>query len=133
MSAVIGLISCHFLVIPALELWLQGFTTVVHGLVECRVEMECTFEILNLRKFPLVVGTNNNVCTQIVYKVPVSIVKITLQEDHRSRRFLIRKDLLEEFAGVIPYSEEVLISSQYDGFGVADDVSVHAGFSHPGG
>ena len=114
MSAVIGLISCHLLVIPALELWLQGFTTVVHGLVECRVEMECTFEILNLRKFPLVVGTNNNVCTQIVYKVPVSIVKITLQEDHRSRRFLIRKDLLEEFAGIIPYSEEVLISSQYD-------------------
>jgi len=114
MSAVIGLISCHFLVIPALELWLQGFTTVVHGLVECRVEMECTFEILNLRKFPLVVGTNNNVCTQIVYKVPVSIVKITLQEDHRSRRFLIRKDLLEEFAGVIPYSEEVLISPQYN-------------------
>ena len=114
MSAVIGLISCHFLVIQALELWLQGFTTVVHGLVECRVEMECTFEILNLRKFPLVVGTNNNVCTQIVYKVPVSIVKITLQEDHRSRRFLIRKDLLEEFAGIIPYSEEVLISSQYN-------------------
>ena len=114
MSAVIGLISCHLLVIPALELWLQGFTTVVHGLVECRVEMECTFEILNLRKFPLVVGTNNNVCTQIVYKVPVSIVKITLQEDHRSRRFLIRKDLLEEFAGIIPYSEEVLISSQYN-------------------
>ena len=100
--------------IPALELWLQGFTTVVHGLVECRVEMECTFEILNLRKFPLVVGTNNNVCTQIVYKVPVSIVKITLQEDHRSRRFLIRKDLLEEFTGVIPYSEEVLVSSQYN-------------------
>ena len=91
-----------------------GFTTVVHGLVECRVEMECTFEILNLRKFPLVVGTNNNVCTQIVYKVPVSIVKITLQEDHRSRRFLIRKDLLEEFAGIIPYSEEVLISPQYN-------------------
>ena len=60
MSAVIGLVSCHLLVIPALELWLQGFTTVVHGLVECRVEMECTFEILNLRKFPLVVGTNNN-------------------------------------------------------------------------
>ena len=114
MSAVIGLISCHLLVIPALELWLQGFTTVVHGLVECRVEMECTFEILNLRKFPLVVGTNNNVCTQIVYKVPVSIVKITLQEDHRSRRFLIRKDLLEEFAGIIPYSEEVLISPQYN-------------------
>ena len=114
MSAVIGLISCHLLVIPALELWLQGFTTVVHGLVECRVEMECTFEILNLRKFPLVVGTNNNVCTQIVYKVPVSIVKITLQEDHRSRRFLIRKDLLEEFAGIIPYSEEVLISPQHD-------------------
>ena len=114
MSAVIGLISCHLQVIPALELWLQGFTTVVHGLVECRVEMECTFEILNLRKFPLVVGTNNNVCTQIVYKVPVSIVKITLQEDHRSRRFLIRKDLLEEFAGIIPYSEEVLISPQYN-------------------
>ena len=114
MFVVIGLLSCHWLVIPALELWLQGFTTVVHGLVECRVEMECTFEILNLRKFPLVVGTNNNVCTQIVYKVPVSIVKITLQEDHRSRRFLIRKDLLEEFAGIIPYSEEVLISPQYN-------------------
>ena len=91
-----------------------GFATVVHGLVERRIEMECTFEILNLRKFPLVVGTNNNVCTQIVYKVPVSIVKITLQEDHRSRRFLIRKDLLEEFAGIIPYSEEVLISPQYN-------------------
>ena len=59
---------CHLLVIPALALWLQNFTTVtfVHGLVECRVEMECTFEILNLRKFPLGVGTNNNVCTQIV-------------------------------------------------------------------
>ena len=71
------------------------FNGFVHGLVECRVEMECTFEILNLRKFPLAVGTNNNVCTQIVCKVPVSIVKITLQEDHRSRRFLIRKDLLE--------------------------------------
>ena len=117
MFVVIGLLSCHWLVIPALELWLQSFTTiiVVHGLVECcRVEMECTFEILNLRKFPLAVGTNNNVCTQIVCKVPVSIVKITLQEDHRSRRFLIRKDLLEEFAGIIPYSEEVLISPQYN-------------------
>ena len=91
-----------------------GFATVVHGLVERRIEMECTFEILNLRKFPLVVGTINNVCTQIVYKVPVSIVKITLQEDHRSGRFLIRKDLLEEFAGIIPYSEEVLISPQHN-------------------
>ena len=70
---------------------------------------------------------------RLFIKVPVSIVNINLHEDHRSGRFLNRKDLLEEFAGIIPYSEEVLISSQYDGFGVADDVSVHAGFSHPGG
>ena len=63
MFVVIGLLSCHQLgVIPGTGTVVTEphnyYITVVQGLVECRVKMECTFEILNLRKFPLVVGTN---------------------------------------------------------------------------
>ena len=60
-----------------------------------RGEMECSFEVLNLRKPPLVARASNNVCTQIVvsrYQYQLSLViyrKITDPGDFLSERIYL--------------------------------------------
>ena len=41
-------------------------------------------------------------------------------------------DLLEKLVGIVPYVEEVFIPPEDNRFGVADNISIHVGFPHPG-
>jgi len=94
------------------------------------------YEILNNKKLSRMMRTNN-LCTHIVTRYQRRYKSYyCMSVDHRSEHVEAGDDedeLFEQLAGVIPYSEEVLVPPQHHGLAVADDVCVHVGFPHPGG